>query len=185
MRNIFLISIVFFAAPLFAADNKPADNKPADNKTFTEPGKFSIGLPEEGFQWKKLQDIKIGNVTGAMYICASPTGKSMAILTSIQEKFESDKGRKEFCESAYKSLIQSLQSGKGQVIEDTKPKLESKVPDQVNYAFKVHNPDNSEVYCFFTAIFGKNSTQIFIKAPSESEAKDLHNKLVKSFKELE
>ncbi|MGD0382921.1 MAG: hypothetical protein ABSA77_05315 [Thermoguttaceae bacterium] len=165
------------------ADAKSADSKDAENKPFVVPGKFSIGSPEKDIQWKKLQDINAGDFTGVICVYVVPTSKQMAFLYVIYKKLQSDKDRQAWCQSAYASFKQGMPKGKVIVLES--PKLDSKIPDQVKYICKVQKADNTEGYCICTVIFGKGTYQINISAQSEKEAKDLHDKLVKSFKELE
>jgi hypothetical protein len=180
MRKLFWVLIALFVTHLYGADKKDADKK-----TFEEAGKFSVGLPENGFQWKKFQDINSGDLTGAAYTCTKSKSNKTASLTILYQKAKTDKDKRSYVAGEYDSFKNGLEKNNSKIIEDTKPKLEDNIPDKVSYFLKIHNSDGSEFYFYTTKIFGKNTISIVVKASKATEAKEFMDKIVKSFKELD
>jgi hypothetical protein len=200
MRKTSWLLLIIFAAPLLAqdkkdeagkaevqkvekkkSDDKRTDGKETkDKKTFEEPGKFSIGLPESGFQWKKVQDLKSGNTTGVSYSCSNGERQKIISLVVFNHKAKTDKEKRVFILEEYDEYGRNYK-----IIEGNKPKLEFKIEDQISYRLRLQDSNGSEFYCYRTTIFGKNLFTISIRAPTADEAKDFQNKLIKSFKELD
>jgi hypothetical protein len=200
MRIVLWLLIFVFASPLFADDKKTdagkavtkkigknsSDNKKTeDNNTFEEKGKFSVGVPEKGFEWKKLQDINFNKTTGAVYICKSKNTTNSVIFTLLEQGPKTDQDKRNYIAGQFDGFKKDFEkTSGGKIIEGEMPKLESNIPKQVSYPLKLQNADKSEFYQYTTIIFGKNTFSVTANSLKKSEAKALNEKVIKSIKEL-
>ena len=180
MNRLFVVLIALLVTPLLAEDKKDGDNK-----TFIEKGKFSVDVPEQGFEWKKFQDIKSDNITGASYLCTKENSKKYAILVVLDYLAKTDQEKRIFLTKQFDEYTKNRIREKEKIIEGDKLKLKTKIQERISYPLKVQSSDGSEFYYYRTTVFGKNTFTISIKAPTADEAKAFQDKILKSFKELE
>ncbi|MCC6125443.1 MAG: hypothetical protein IT426_10800 [Pirellulales bacterium] len=185
MHKLLFVLIVLLATPLLAEDKNVKENN-----TFEEKGKFSVDVPEKGFEWKKLQDLKFTNtpdakIIGAGYICEKKDSTKTAVLTAHYRKIKTDKERKEYIEGYLDGVRKKQENLSGKILDGDKPKIEGKISNQVSYLLKAQNADGSIIYVQTTLVFGKNTFSISTIGSTANEAKKTSDKIVESFKELE
>jgi len=155
------------------------------NGVFEEAGKFSVGVPEEGFQWKKVQDIDSGNQRGAAYSCTKKNSQKVMSLSYVDLSAKTDGDKRNFVAGKYNGSRKGLEQINAKILEEAQPDLGSDVPNRVSYHLKVRSA-NGAVFCVYsTTIFGKRAISITARAPDSSEAKAFCDKVVESLKELD
>jgi hypothetical protein len=148
------------------------------------PGKFSVGLPESGYQWQKLQDLNAAGITGAVYTCSKAGVRKGVVLSILYHEFLDDTNRREYVVGQYEGFRKSQERINGKIIEGETPSFTSKVPDRVSYQVKVQLADGSTLYCYTVIVFGKSTISFNGAAVDANEAKALCEKTADSFKEL-
>jgi hypothetical protein len=180
MYRLFFILIALLATPLVAEDKNVGDKK-----TFEVKGKFSVGVPEDGYEWKKIQDIKAATIIGAAYTCEKKDSKKIAVLTILNQKSKTDKERRAYIEGNLNGFRKRQEKSNGTIVSGDKPAIEEKIPDQVSYSLKAQNSDGSVLYAQATIIFGRNTFTILTMNPNSDEAKEFNEEITKTFKELD
>ena len=180
MNRLFFVLIVLLATPLLAEDKKDGEKKTSEEK-----GKFSVEVPEKGFEWKKTQDINSPIAKGAVYSCEEKNSIKTTSLTIFYHTAKTDKERRTYIEGNFDGFRKSQEQNKGKILAGDKPNLPTKIPDQVSFSVKAQNANGFVFYAQATVIFGKNIFSILTMAEKADEAKALNEKIVKSFKELD
>ena len=104
-------------------------------------------MPEEGFQWKKVQDIDSGNQRGAAYACTKANSQKVVSLTCMDRSAKTDGDRRDFVAGMYNGSRKGLEQIKAKILEEAKPDLGSDVPNRVSYHFKVKSVRGRCVLC--------------------------------------
>jgi hypothetical protein len=190
MKKVLLL-LLFFMPLIFQAceDKKEQPEKKKEAQTIGKnklelPGLLSIESPEDGYQWIKKSD-DVGGHEGSIYICAKSGNSKVAVLGIINAHCEGDDRRLAALTGAYIGFIKTFERYQYKIIETQEPSKITPIPNQVTYFAQGKKQDGTQVNRFGTEIFGKNTFHLEVEAQSKDEAKDFHNKILKSFKELD
>jgi hypothetical protein len=171
---ISLIVLAIVSPRLFAEEKKP----------FQVEGVFSVGCPEEGYEWKKVKDIEKDGHKAEIYIFSKQGSTKLVVLAVTYGKVAGDQLRAKYVQQGYDGVKRGLQGTQCTIIEEQNPSSNPPIPDRVPSFIHAKAPNGGESYGHYTTIFGNNAFQIGVTAPTAEEAKDWNDKILKSFKEL-
>jgi hypothetical protein len=152
-------------------------------QTFDEPGVFSVQSPEEGYQWKKVQESVSGGVLGQVYACSKDGSRTEIVLLVQKRKADIEGSRRSVIKAHFNSTYNACRNSNFAFIETQRPPLESPIPDQVGYHLKLKAPNGKVIFLYGLTIFGQNIFSFQVQGPSAEEAKKVLDLAVKSLKE--
>jgi tetratricopeptide (TPR) repeat protein len=155
----------------------------AAGKVFKEPGVFSVETPESGYAWRKVQDLKAPDSTGAIYVCTKEGSAKVAVLTLQFRRVDGD-ARKTIVKAHYNGLFGFLEESKFHFLEEKRPSLALPIPDRVPFSIRAQSPNGTIVCLYCESVFGKNTYLIQATAPTNEEARKLFDAVAKSIREL-
>ena len=180
MNRLFFVLIVLLATPLLAEDKNVGNSK-----TFEEKGKFSVGVPEDGYEWKKAQDLDSPILKGAMYKCKKKDSKRFSLLVIAFDTVKTAKARSDWLKGIYQTFQKNLEQNKVKIVGDI-PDFNSIKQNQATFPLKAQLSDGRIFRLQTSIIFGRNTFIIGTASDkAEEDVKEFNEKIVKTFKELD